>query len=124
MGQSVGRILELIVRYIEACRGVTLSPTPDREGGFCQLRTCQAPANAIEIVRTVGISCLRLYSYYSVLLVLLRPFRVFPKAADETGAGSQTKKKAKDDIQASKVATRRSARAGPSTKEDVTMENA
>ena len=46
------------------------------------------------------------------------------KPADETGAGSQTKKKAKDDIRASKVATRRSARAGPSTKEDVTMENA
>ena len=46
------------------------------------------------------------------------------KAVDKTGAGSQTKKKAKDDIRVSKVATRRSACAGLSTKEDVTMENA
>ena len=46
------------------------------------------------------------------------------KPAYETGAGSRTKKKAKDDIRASKVATRRSAPAGLSTKEDVTMENA
>jgi hypothetical protein len=42
------------------------------------------------------------------------------KAADETGAQTHAKKKAKDDVRAGKVPTRRSARA---TKDDVTMEN-
>lgn len=46
------------------------------------------------------------------------------KAADETGAWSQAKKKVKDDIWASKVVTCRSAHAGLLTKEDMTMENA
>ena len=46
------------------------------------------------------------------------------KAANETGTQAHAKKKAKDNSCAAKVATRKSARAGTSTKEDVTMENA
>ena len=46
------------------------------------------------------------------------------KAANETGTQVHAKKKAKDDSRAAKVATRKSAWAGTSTKEDVTMENA
>jgi hypothetical protein len=68
------------------------SPTPDREGGFCQLRTCQAPANAIEIVRTVGISCFRLYSYYSVrkyYYSIRSEFSQGCRTLGESGAGAK-----------------------------------
>ena len=39
--------------------------------GFCRLRTCQATANPIPIMGTVGISFFRLYSYYSNVIKLI-----------------------------------------------------
>jgi hypothetical protein len=46
------------------------------------------------------------------------------KAVDETGTETHAKKKVKDNTCMGKVPIRRSAQAGTSTKEDVTMEKA